>query len=367
MEAPNLASQLGRRVLVITPNSTEQAEKLLTLLKTGSAEVAAAIAVGGEPQVEKVLEGAHLARECKCDLVIGFGGGSAIDTGKAIAALLTNPGDIYDYLEVIGRGSPLTKPSAPFIAIPTTAGTGSEVTRNAVLASRNHEVKISLRSPWMLPTAAVIDPELTYTVPPDVTANTGMDALSQIIEPFVSNQSNPMTDAVCREGIRLAASALQTVYADGKNKQAREKMCLVSLFGGIALANAKLGAVHGFAGPIGGMFPVPHGAICARLLPVVMETNLTALLSRQPEHPVIERFAEISQMLTTRPDASAEDGIHWLQRLEQEINIKPLSDYGVTDTAFPDIIKYAGNASSMKGNPIQLTEKELYSILEKAI
>ena len=233
-------------------------------------------------------------------MVIGLGGGSAIDTGKAIAALLTNPGDPLDYLEVIGRGQALQQTPLPYIAIPTTAGTGSEVTRNAVLASHEHHVKVSLRSPLMLPRVAIVDPELTYSLPPAITASTGLDALTQLIEPYTCNSPNPMIDAICREGMQRAARSLKRAYQNGSDAAAREDMSIAALFGGMALANAKLGAVHGFAGPLGGLFPAPHGMICARLLPFVVEANVRALQMREPDSPVLKRYDEVAQLLTGR-------------------------------------------------------------------
>ena len=190
---------------------------------------------------------------------------------------------MLDYLEIVGRGKALANRSAPFIAIPTTAGTGAEVTRNAVLASPEHQIKVSLRSPHLLPRLAVIDPELTYDLPPALTASTGLDALTQLIEPYVCLRANPMTDGDCVEGIHRVARSLREAVFNGQNKSAREDMAMASLFGGLALANAGLGAVHGFAGPIGGVFPAPHGAICAALLPQVMAANLRALRQREPD------------------------------------------------------------------------------------
>jgi alcohol dehydrogenase class IV len=316
--------------------------------------------------VASVLEGVRTAREDDCDLVIGMGGGSTLDAGKAIAALLTNPGDIFDYLEVIGRGKSFQVQSAPYIAIPTTAGTGTEVTRNAVIASPEHKVKVSLRGPFLLPRLAVIDPELTYTLPPSVTAATGLDALTQLIEPFTSNAANPMTDAVCREGMRRIALNLLHAYQDGNDKEARQDMCLASLFSGMALANARLGAVHGFAGVIGGSFPAPHGALCARLLPFVMEANLRALQSRQPDDPILTRYTEIAQILTGDTQAQAEEGIDWVLQLLNEMKIPPLSAYGLSDAAHPAIVTSANKSSSMKGNPLALSEQALVEILVKA-
>jgi alcohol dehydrogenase class IV len=323
--------------------------------------------VPGEPTTDMALAGVERARETQCDFVIGIGGGSVLDTGKAIAALMTNKGDLFDYLEVIGRGEPLARASAPYIARPTTAGTGSEVTRNAVLASPEHRVKVSLRSPSMLPRLAVVDPEVTNSVPPAVTASTGLDALTQVLEPYVSNQANAMTDGICREGLGRAARSLRRAYQDGHDAQAREDMALVSLFGGLALANAKLGAVHGFAGPLGGLFPAPHGTICARLLPHVMAANVRALQARMPDSPALVRYDEVAQLLTGESTARAADGVAWIQDLCQALDVAPLSDFGLTEDDFPTVVEKARVASSMKGNPIVLTDEELTEILGKVI
>ena len=225
-----------------------------------------------------------------------MGGGSAIDAGKALAAMLTNPGEPLDYLEVVGRGQPLRQPSAPFIAVPTTAGTGSEVTRNAVLAAPERGVKASLRSPYLLPRLAVVDPELTLDLPPALTASTGLDALTQLIEPYVSVRANPMTDLYAVEGLRRAAEALPRAWANGDDREARRGMCWASLLGGLSLANAGLGAVHGFAAPVGGMFPAPHGAVCAALLAPAMEINVEALRRRAPESRALGRYDEVARL-----------------------------------------------------------------------
>jgi alcohol dehydrogenase class IV len=321
--------------------------------------------VHGEPTVDVVRQGVKAVRDC--DTVIGLGGGSVLDTGKAIAALVTNPGDILDYLEVVDKGQPLVHAPLPYIAIPTTAGTGSEVTRNAVIESTEQKVKVSLRSPLMLPRIALVDPELTYILPPAITASSGLDALTQLIEPFVSVKANPMTDAICREGMHHAARSLRRAYQNGADKEAREGMALVSLFGGLALANAALGAVHGFAGPLGGMLHAPHGALCARLLPLVMEANLKALEMRQPEHPAIARYIEIAQILTGNKNATALDGVEWVSELVNELKIPMLSAYGMNRENFPEAVEKTMKANSFKGNPIALNEAELRGILEKAL
>jgi alcohol dehydrogenase class IV len=296
-----------------------------------------------------------------------MGGGSAIDAGKAIAALLTNPGDLLDYLEVIGQGRNLTVAPAPFIAAPTTAGTGAEVTRNAVLASPEHRVKASLRSPLMLARLAVVDPELTLDLPPAVTASTGLDALTQLIEPYVSVRANAMTDMFCREGMRRAASALARAFEQGRDLDARTDMALASLLGGLALANAGLGAAHGFAAPVGGMFDAPHGAVCAVLLPHVMDVNIRALRARDPEGEALRRYEIVACTLTGRPDAAPEDGVAWVSEICHRLHVPPLASYGLRAEDVPAVVDSAARASSMKGNPITLTPEELREVLTRAM
>jgi alcohol dehydrogenase class IV len=264
-EVAPAAAAMGRRALVVTGADGKRAAALIGSLEAAGVSCVP-FAVAGEPSIDLVREGSSLARGEGCDLVVAMGGGSALDGGKALAALMTNAADPLEYLEVVGRGQPLKSTPAPMIAIPTTAGTGSEVTRNAVLASPEHGVKASLRSASMLPRLAVVDPELTWDLPPAITASTGLDALTQLIEPYVSTRANAMTDLYCVEGMRRAAVALPRAYADGADRAARHDMAWASLLGGLSLANAGLGAVHGFAAPVGGMFPAPHGAISELLI-----------------------------------------------------------------------------------------------------
>jgi alcohol dehydrogenase class IV len=365
-EVGPLARELGPRALVVTGSDARRAEPLLACLREHGL-VASIFPVRGEPEIEAVQQGLAQAKRETCNMVIALGGGSALDAGKAIAAMSTNTGEPLDYLEVIGRGKALAQPSAPFIAIPTTAGTGSEVTRNAVLASPQHGVKVSLRSPLMLPRVAVVDPELTFDLPPAITASTGLDALTQLIEPYVSCRANPMTDALCVEGIRRAARSLRTAVADGRNAAARTDMSVASLFGGLALANAGLGAVHGFAGPIGGEFPAPHGAVCAALLPHVMEANLRALRQRQPDADTLRRYDEVARLLTGSKTATAEAGIEWVRKLVGDLRIPSLGRYGLKREHTANVVRKASQASSMKANPIALTMEELAGVLERAL
>ncbi|HEX5481365.1 MAG TPA: iron-containing alcohol dehydrogenase [Terriglobia bacterium] len=360
------AQEIGRRVLLVTGRSPERAAGLRDdLVAAGMA--CSLFTVAGEPSLDLVRQGTEQARREQSEMVISFGGGSAIDAGKAIAALLTNRGGVTDYLEVIGKGQPLGAAPAPFIAIPTTAGTGSEVTRNAVLSSPEHRVKVSLRSPRMLAALAVIDPELTLGLPPAITASTGLDALTQLIEPYVSSRANPVTDGFCLEGLRRVSHSLERAYRDGSDIEARSDMSLASLLGGLALANSGLGVVHGFAGPVGGMFSAAHGAICAALLPHGMETNIRALRARAPTSEPLKRYEQIAGLLTGKAEARAEDGVLWVRRLCQQLKVSPLRSYGVREQDFPSLAAKASKASSMKGNPIALTEDELHSMLARAL
>jgi len=353
-----------KRLLLVRGRSSNVVARPREILSSQNVSVAE-FQVHGEPTIDVVQAGREIARDC--DIVIGLGGGSVLDAGKAIAALGTNPGEITDYLEVVGKGRPLLNAPLPYIAIPTTAGTGSEVTRNAVIEAPEQNVKVSLRSPLMLPRLALVDPELTYDLPPEITASSGLDALTQCIEPFVSVKANPMTEGICREGIRYAAHSLRRAYENGSDPQARQDMSLAALFGGLALANAALGAVHGFAGPLGGMLHAPHGVICARLLPFVMEANIRALEKRQPKHPALERYREIAKLLTGNDSATAYDGIKWTSQIVNDLKIPKLSQYGMSEKQFPEAVEKTLKASSFKGNPIPLHETELNEILEKAL
>jgi alcohol dehydrogenase class IV len=361
-----IVAGLGRRVLVVGGAGRRHDSWLDPLLAEQGLIRAADIAVAGEPTLADARAGAAAAREHRCEVVLGLGGGSAVDAAKAIAALATQPGDLLDYLDVIGRGRPLAAEPLPCVAVPTTAGTGSEVTKNAVLASLEQRVKVSLRSPAMLPRVALIDPELTLSLPPGITATTGLDALAQLIEPFVSVKRQPLTDAVCRTGLPRVAEALRTACSDPTRLEAREAMSLASLCGGLALANAGLGAVHGFAGPIGGMFSAAHGAVCGILLPGVMEANIAAARDRG-DAETLRRYAEVARLLTAAADASPEAGAVWVRTLVAELAVPPLAACGMTPADIAAVVAKSKQASSMKGNPCPLADEALASILAEAL
>lgn len=364
-EVAPIAGHLGRRAFVVTGRTADRDRLLLGELESQGVDYVT-FNVPGEPTTTILRAAIEKARQARSDLVISFGGGSAIDSGKAIAAMLTNRGQLEDYLEVVGLGKPLTNKSAPHIAVPTTAGTGAEVTRNTVLGVLEQQVKVSMRSEWMLPSLAVVDPELTYSMPPSLTASTGLDALTQLMEAYVCNKANPLTDAICRDGLERAGRSLRNAYEDGSNAAAREDMSLASLFSGLALANAGLGAVHGFAGPLGGMISAAHGVICARLLPYVTQANVRALQSRAADSPALARYDEIAHVLTAKATSLAADGVAWLQQLCAELKVPPLRQFGLKEQDFPVVVEKAKKSSSMKGNPIELADDELMEILENA-
>lgn len=357
---PELVRSLGSHAFVVTGSSVERVKPLISDM---SAET---FAVPGEPTVDLVREGARRVRNAACDVIIAIGGGSAIDAGKAIAALATNGGEPLDFLEGVGKGRAIVHAPLPMVAVPTTAGTGSEVTRNAVLGSPEHGVKASLRSPLMLPRVALVDPQLTYGLPPAVTASTGLDALTQLIEPYVSARANPITDAVCLEGMRHVAGSLRRAYFDAEDREARRDMALASLMGGLALANAGLGVVHGFAASIGGRWDAPHGAICAALLPYGMAGNVAALRERAPQHPSLERYAVIARLLTGDRQATAEAGIDWVRALCADLNVPALRCWGITEADLPGVVDKAARASSTQANPLPLTQEELLSVISAA-
>jgi alcohol dehydrogenase class IV len=353
----------GKKVLIIKGKEKPNPDILFSICKESDLEWVC-FDVIKEPDIETVNQAAELGQQKNCEFVIGFGGGSVIDSGKAVAALLNNQGSLMDYLEVVGKGKPLKNYSKPYIAIPTTAGTGSEVTRNAVIAVPEQNVKVSMRNAYLLPEVAIIDPELTYEVPKNITATTGMDAFTQVLEPYVSKNNNPLVDLFCREAIPIGAIYLKRSWEDGNDIKARGKMAWVSLLGGLALANAKLGAVHGFAGSIGGMFNVPHGSVCAALLASVFSVNVKALSKHDNSAELISRYSDIAKWITGHERASISDGVEWLANLSKELGIPSLSHLGIKRSDFQMIIEKSKNSSSMKGNPVQLTDEELENILD---
>jgi alcohol dehydrogenase class IV len=360
-DLPGLLTALGRRVLLCTGRDPSRHAPLL-----GDVDPAAVVSVPHEPTVDDVRAATERARRAGADVVVAIGGGSVLDLGKAVAALLGNGTDPLDHLEVVGRGVPIERPSLPYVAVPTTAGTGAEATANAPLRSPEHGVKASMRSPHLLAAVALVDPLLTLTCPPAVTVSSGLDALTQCLEPYVSPQANPATDVFAADGLRRAARALRTVYEHGDDAAAREEMALASLFGGISLANARLGAVHGLAGVIGGMVEAPHGAICAALLAPTVEANLRALGDRVPESPALDRYAQAARFLTGRDDARVEDAVVWLRDTVAVLGVPALGALGLSAAQHDEVAGKAARSSSIRGNPVMLSRDELLAVLHAA-
>ena len=362
-ELPGVLAGLGSRVLVCTGANPARHQSLLAGLGLRTA----VFPVAGEPTAELARAGAAAAREHGADMIVTIGGGSVIDLGKAVAMLLANGGDPLDYLEVVGSGQKITRPAAPCVAVPTTAGTGAEVTANAVLAVPGHRLKASLRSPLMIPRVALVDPELTVSCPPPVTATSGLDALTQCLEPFVSVRATPLTDGLAREGLRRAATGLRAAHADGRDLAARTDMAMCALLGGMALANAKLGAVHGLAGVVGGTADVPHGMACAALLAPVIEANVRTLRSAAPGSSVLDRYAEAARLLTGKPGASVEDGLAWIGETVSLLGVTGLAAFGLGPGQADDIAAKAATSSSMQGNPVPLSHDELKAVVLQAL
>jgi len=365
-EVPEALSGLGAsRVLIVTGRTTSRADTLRSALReAGMSSVV--FGVAAEPSIERVRAAVTLLAEAGCDAVLGFGGGSALDVAKSVAVLATSGTDPIDHLEVIGAGRPIEQPGLPCVAVPTTAGTGSEVTRNSVLSGGG--VKASLRSPLMLPRVALVDPDLLAGVPKTTIAASGMDALSQLIEPLLSRRANPFTDALARDGIRRSARSLHRAYREGmEDPGVREDLALASLFGGMCLANSGLGAVHGLAAAAGARLSAPHGAVCAAVLAATMDVDLRALRGRAPDHPALDRISEVATLLTGQPDAPPEDAIAWLRRLTAALSIPGLASYGLDQNEIAPVVMAAQKASSMRGNPIDLSDEEVGEIVTHSL
>lgn len=326
--------------------------------------------IKGEPNTEIIDKGVELAKEQKAELVLSFGGGSVIDVGKAIAGLVTNKGKIIDYMEVIGKGKKMIKEPLPHIAIPTTAGTGSEVTKNAVILSKKDKIKVSIRSPFLIPKIVIVDPQVMISQPKNVTAACGIDALTQLIEAYTSRKAQPITDSLALLGIRRAVESIIRAYEDGEDIVAREDMALAALLSGICLANAGLGAVHGFAGPIGGMYNIPHGVVCGALLEVVLQENIRSMFSQVPFHLTLAKYARLGELVSDLTFGDIREAVRnlvgFVASLTKTLKIPKLKELGLQQDDIDEIIQKAKKSSSMRYNPVELTDKQLVRILNVA-
>jgi alcohol dehydrogenase class IV len=358
------ASRLGRRVLLVTGARSLAASGELdrTRERLESAGLGVqAWSVVGEPDVDAVDRGAAIAVEWDAQAVVAMGGGSVLDAAKAVAAVATNGGSAMDYLEDLpgAGGKSIRHAPLPVIAVPTTAGTGSEVTRNAVLRVPQASLKRSMRDDRMLPCLAIVDPDLLTTAPADVAVAAALDALTHLIEAYVSLGAQPTTDLLAFDGARRATAALRAL-AQGQEEGVWDELALSSLWGGIALANAGLGAVHGLAAPLGGRCTIPHGAACAALLSHTIRANVAALRSRDHGGRALARYGELAGALAGSDDPVrlAED----LGTLRRRLGAKGLAAFGARPADVSAIVAGA-RGGSMKNNPIVLTDAELEGIL----
>jgi alcohol dehydrogenase class IV len=370
----------ARKVLLVVDGSSS--ERGLRARIEGLVPVAAVTTCAREPRVEDVDRAVEAGRAQGCDAVVAAGGGAVLDCGKAASGMMTNPGSLVDYLEGVGKGLQVERAPLPMVAVPTTAGTGSEVTKNAVISGPGF--KKSIRSPLLIPRVALVDPELTHSMPPEVTASCGMDALTQVLESYLSKNASPVTDGLALQGIAAAGRGLLRAYCDPDDAEAREEMALASLLGGVCLANAGLGAVHGFASPLGALHPIPHGVACAALLPQVVEANLAAAAGTPAERRLRRRLTRAAEALCGEPAPCSREGdVLWgetfateqeavervlaaTRELQRELKIPRLSELGITEDNMGEVVK-GSRGSSMRYNPVELTDDQLADILRAAM
>ncbi|RMG31251.1 MAG: iron-containing alcohol dehydrogenase [Gammaproteobacteria bacterium] len=374
-ELPAYCRRHGQRLLLLTGRASFVESPGWPRLQEGFAREGlewSREVIAGEPSPDEVDAIAMKYRDRNIDVVAAIGGGSVLDAGKAVAGLLRVPHSVMDFLEGVGPELPYPGPATPFIAVPTTAGTGSEATKNAVLSRQGPDgFKKSFRDERLVPEVALVDPALLATCPPEQIAANGMDAFTQLLESFVSLRANPLTDALVRQGLVHVREALlrwYTLGAAAENEQ--DRMALASLYSGIALAQTGLGSVHGLASPLGAFFPIPHGVVCGRLVAEATRVNIEALQAREPHHPALGRYAEAGRILAR--DGNLEDAearrrlVALLHDWTASMRLPRLSDYGVTRDDFPRIVANS-RGSSMRTNPIVLTDEEITAILEACL
>lgn len=368
---PRIAAGFGRRVLLVTGSRSLLQGPFWPELETAFASAGLDVIghrISGEPSPEAIDAAVQRYRSRAISVVVAIGGGSALDAGKAIAGLLLPGNPVLDHLEGVGPERPYRGPAVPLVAVPTTAGTGSEATRNAVLSRAGAEgFKKSFRDERLVAQYAVVDPDFLATCPPSVIAGNGMDALTQLLESYVSQRANPFCDALALDGLARARDSLLPLYRDSADAEARAGMAYASLLSGITLAQVGLGSVHGLASPLGAFFPIPHGVVCGTLVAAATAVNIRALREREPRHPALARYARVGRLLTGEPfpdDAEAGDALvalldQWTRRLD----LPTLDRFGITPEDHPRIVA-SSRGSSMKTNPIVLEDAEITGILE---
>jgi len=374
-KVPGLCAALGRRVLVVTGGHSLEAAGHWQRLVEGLAQAKLSwerLKVAGEPSPQLVDEAVAAFRDASIDVVLGIGGGSVLDAAKAIAGLLKPGNSVLDHLEGVGPEKPYVGPATPFIAVPTTAGTGSEATKNAVLSVRGEQgYKKSFRDEKLVAEYAVVDPDLLASCPPELIAANGMDALTQLLESFVSTRANAFTDALAVSGLTAARDGLLQWYEGGpRAAEGRAKMAYAALISGITLAQAGLGSVHGLASPLGAFFPIPHGVVCGILVAEATRANIDIMEERDPDNPALIKYAQAGRLFRNKthlePVGARVFLVHRLTELTRALNLPRLSAYGVGEADIPRIVAHC-RGSSMKTNPVVLTDGEVAQILHRCL
>ena len=374
-KVPALAASFGKRALLVIGGKSLEASTHWDKLTTGLKQQGMSweqMRVSGEPSPQLVDEAVAQFKGSDIDVVVGIGGGSVLDAAKAIAGLLQPGNSVMDHLEGVGPELPYIGPSTPFIAVPTTAGTGSEATKNAVLSVHGREgFKKSFRDEKLVPRYAVVDPDLLDTCPPQLIAANGMDALTQLLESLVSTRTNPFTDALALSGLTAARDGLLQWYEQGpRAAEGRAKMAYAALLSGITLAQVGLGSVHGLAAPLGAFFPIPHGVVCGTLVAEATRANIDIMEARDPENPALVKYAQAGRLFRNKTHLEAVGArvflVHTLTELTRQLNLPALSAYGVAEADLDHIVAHC-RGSSMKTNPIVLTDAEVRSVLLKRL
>jgi len=352
------AARLGRRALLVTGRSSMKrtgiADRVRKLLSDSRVDALLFDQVEGDPSGTTIDRGAQLAREEGCDLVIGLGGGSPMDAARAIAAMAILEGSIIDYV----RGKPIELSSLPLINIATTAGTASEITPVSVVLDEERQLKVGIKSASWFARVAITDPDLTMTMPPELTAATGLDALTHAVESYLSTGATPPSESLALRSIALIGSNLRTAVADGNNRPARKAMAMASMVAGMAFANSSLGLVHGLVHPIGARFSVPHGIACGRLLASVLRFNTTA---------VPDKIALVGAALTGKSVEKPEEAISAVEVLVREVGVPlGIGDLHITDAQMPVLAKDGLVSGSVKTNPRPVSEDDARAVLEDA-
>jgi alcohol dehydrogenase len=370
-EIADFTAAYGQNVLLVTGENSYIESELSDTLSEQFDERrihAEHVRVSGEPSPQLVDRAVHEFRDADIEVVLGIGGGSALDAAKAIAGLLHVKHSVMDYLEGVGLELAYRGPAVPLIAVPTTAGTGSEATKNAVLSQQGHDgFKKSFRDEQLVADIAIIDPDLLTTCPASVIAANGMDALTQLIESYVSTKANVFTDALGISALRAARDGLLPLYeSNGDDADARDRMAYASLISGINLAQTGLGSVHGLASPLGAFHPIPHGVVCGTLVASATATNIAAMQAREPDNPALARYARVSEVLWQKRFGSSDEALAKLVELltdwTRQLHLKKLGAYGLTESGLDHVVKHS-RGSSMKTNPIVLSDNEIRSIL----